>query len=577
LKSHLAQILTLAFFVLLTNNSFAQNRFGNIECDSFQVTVNESEAIVFQGEKTAVYNRAKQEFLIEFTKSSIIFFPVDNYYLVADKEQLMFYNFYCSDTLAPCIMNYQADSSIFFNTTNNGKITMSKDRFDYGVFPNFHLETEWTLFRINERHPNSAIRNKRETQPFKSVGAERLNDSLLVVINYKADYNDPTAWPLKSLQYPSDDSVFYEQETGFYYAVYPGPIPGYEYSGIYNLNGKNWLVQPTKLIEYYSSQGVLFGDAFRYSNYGIDSMNYSFVDLEGNYLFKELGSFDLFYSVDVSKIITNAGTVWSFPQFTSDDTNIGRHFNIVKEGKMALLNPEHSFHPITKFKDFIYYNVDYGYYFWLENDSIYAEINGLEYCVSQANGIMEIHPAENWESFNYTITLIENTDTLKRKIATREIGYERYYPPLKVRLEIINGDLIINDTKDNKPADETRWTSFLADNRKNYFQESIDASSIWRKTESGWIKKTQNYKSIEKIDFGFIVVQQTFYRKIGYHTGRIFSPETFSFLDNNFSPMTFNGISEFTAVSIKENSIELTTEKGCLIIDHQGKLIIKKV
>ncbi|NOQ75183.1 MAG: hypothetical protein GQ574_24430 [Crocinitomix sp.] len=577
MKRHLTQILTLALFVFLTNNSFAQNRFGDIECDSFQVTFSESEAIVFQGKKTAVYNKAKQEFLIKPTKSSVLFFPGDNYYVVADTKQLKLYNFYCTDTLAPCLLEYIVVDNILFNTTNTGKITLLKDGYSFGVFPNFRMNNEWALFQKAVRYPNSSIRNNAKVSPFKSVGIERLNDSLLVVINYKDDYHDPHATPIKSVQYPEEDSLIFDSETGFYYAIYPGPVPGYEYCGVYNLNAKNWIVQSNKLIEFYSSHGVLVGDVARHPEYGVDSVHYTFINIKGKTLFSGKAYPKLYQSEYLTSIITNSDTAMDLPNYAINGIHGSWNFRVVKNEKMAIVNPIKSFENLTQFKEFVHYNLDYGYAFWLENDSIYAELGSREYAVSQVNGIIQVCPSYTFPSLHYRVYLIEGEDTI-----TKTVGDGIYLEPLRnrgiVRLEIIDGNLIVNDYPRSVIPDLDLLQKFVDGDLESlqtthYIENSNHASSVWRKGLKGWEQQTENCRSIQKIDFGFILSKQSYYLEQNYFNDHIHNPVNYFIIDNNFQLMEFNGISQFTAIIILENTIELRSVKESILIDNQGEII----
>jgi hypothetical protein len=578
LKVPFLKILTLLFFLFLANGLNAQTRFGNVACDSFQVTVDETEAIIYQKNKTAVYNRAKQEFLIKPTESSVIFFPVDNYYLEVDKKDMMLYNFHCTDTIAPCIEEYQADSSLFFNTTSQGKITMTKDGFHYGVFPNFHLKTEWSLFRSNERYPNSAIRSDVKVNPFKSVGVERLNDSLLLIMNYKSDYRDLTDTPIKSLIYPDEDSVIFDPETGFYLALYPGPDPGYEFSGVFNLNAEKWLVPPTNLVDFCSENGFIVANVARVLEFGwVDSMCYSFMDIYGHILFKEKGYVDLKYSPVIAAIVTTTDSAIAIPEYRREHRDYSQYFQIVKDGKMSLINTARSFEPICKFKDFVHYNLPNDYFFWLENDSIYTDLNGREYAVSQKNGKIEVYPSYTFPSQCYQVHLIEGKDT-----TINTVGDGVYLKPFNgratVRIEIIDGNLIINDYDRQPNASEVTWQEYragetLRSREMVYREDSHPASSVWRKEENGWVKKTPYCKTVEKLNFGYLLMYCTYFKENSY-SQKSYTLESFTIVDNNFKPMELHGVSEFSEIKIVDNWMEFRTQDTSFYMVYQGDSLI---
>jgi hypothetical protein len=566
----IASLIILLFFASGLN---AQTRFGKIECDSFQVTVNEREAIIYQKKKAAVYNRAKQTFLIQPTESSIIYFQPNDLYLVANPKNFEVYNFRYTDTLMPCFEKYVALNQVSFSRTLNGDFYFEQDSSCFFRNNDFLNKPHWIYEPKPRPSELSRIRTEEKKYFSQSIGVERMNDSLILITNYQNDYYASNVEVIKSIQYPEDDSVILDHETGFYNAIYPPPIPGYELSGVFNLSQNNWFIQPTGFIDYHNATGILFREVLRAENGVIGSFSYSFIKIKGEPLFKQISDDDLYLFDRKAHLIADGDTILGTPNFWEHDNSPYRYFNIVKNNEMACLSLNSGYEPITKFKEFVYYNNEYGYYFWLENDSIFAEINGEEYAVSQANGIIDIQPGMIWKNFNYRINLIENGDTVNLEKVTTEIKNERNEPPLKVRIEIIDGILIINDYKDYAPTEIGKRDSFLMEFKDNYIESTYKASSVWRKEGGLWQQKTPYCKSIEKFDFCYVLTHQRCYLDGKYFWKKIYLPETFTLVDNNFNPMEFNGHSLFTNVKITENALELTTKEGNFLIDHQGQLI----
>lgn len=65
------KISCFCLFFVLFHQANAQMHFGQVECDSFHVTIDTTEAIIYKKKKSAVYNRIAQQYLIKPTKASI--------------------------------------------------------------------------------------------------------------------------------------------------------------------------------------------------------------------------------------------------------------------------------------------------------------------------------------------------------------------------------------------------------------------------------------------------------------------------------------------------------------------------
>ena len=579
MKNALLKITALLILLLAVSGIRAQLQFGDIKCDSFKVTVDETEALIYQKNKTAVYNRTKNEFLIKPTKSSILFYPVDSYYLVVNKDDMMLYNFHCVDSLMPCIEKYAGDSCVLFNTVEHDRAYLQQDDRKHSLSQNYDGNPEWA-YQPKKEKIKSNIRTIKKPSFTKEIGALRINDSLLLIQNYKCDYMDPNTYALKSLQYPGDDSLIYDPTTGFYNAIYPGPIPGYEYCGLYNLNNKRWIVAPTKHIYFYSSRGGVISDIFRVPDHNwIDSVRYSFMDIYGKFLFVNKRYVDIDYSPIIAATVTFADTAIAMPDYARNQPRNERFFQVFKDGRMAIVNPSNSIELISEYKDFVHYNVPNDFFFWLENDSIHADLNGREYAVNQTGGKIEVYCSNTFPSKNYLVYLIEGKDTIRKTVGDG-IYLKPFNDRATVSLEIIDENLIINDYDQLSKASELTWKEYRADEslwsrKMAYQEESYPASSIWKKEAGTWVKKTPYCKAVEKLNFGYLLLYHSYFKEKSY-SQKTYTLESFTFLDKNFNHMYFNGFSVFTKVEITEEWIELTTEHGSFFVDHQGQLIKNK-
>jgi hypothetical protein len=191
---------------------------------------------------------------------------------------------------------------------------------------------------------------------------------------------------------------------------------------------------------------------------------------------------------------------------------------------------------------------------------------------------MDISPI-NGTGSSYDILLIEKQDSARTIVCFDCIYFGRRESNPKIRIEIIGGNLIINDYDRYVSGDEKAWQEFInIDSQianKIYFDESQHASSIWRKEGGVWVKKTAYCKTVEKLDFGFVISYQSSYLN-WQSLEKVFALETFTIVDENFNPIEFNGHAVFTNVNITENWIELTTAEDSFLIDHQGQPITIK-
>jgi hypothetical protein len=98
------------------------------------------------------------------------------------------------------------------------------------------------------------LNNKKNAN--ENFQLSRINDSLVYIEDWSDDIR--IVEPLKSWDYPDEDSIIYDQKTGFYYAVYPPDIPGYNRSGVYDYAHQEWIITPTnRLVMAYKDKYII--------------------------------------------------------------------------------------------------------------------------------------------------------------------------------------------------------------------------------------------------------------------------------------------------------------------------------
>jgi len=106
-------------------------------------------------------------------------------------------------------------------------------------------------------------------------GIELFNDSLLYVVNHQFYSTNLYMTPLKSQQYPDEDSAVFDNVTGMYNAVYPDADNAIGRSGVYNINQQKWFVDPIYHSCKLTSEGILAEKIIRYGpEFSTDDSNF---------------------------------------------------------------------------------------------------------------------------------------------------------------------------------------------------------------------------------------------------------------------------------------------------------------
>ena len=224
-----------------------------------------------------------------------------------------------------------------------------------------------------------------ETKAVGKTGLELINDSLINVLNYNDDISDPFAMPLRSVQYPDEDSLIIDPVSGSVMTVY-GTNERYQ-SGVFNLKNKNWFIQPIQRNCNSNSKGILtesniYALSVSKSEY---LENYWFTNFQNQVVFKNR-SWESFTTEELMSYflgIEDVDTIYAAPHlmwFGDREIKVNYYYLAGKEGVQLyipkLYNYRTSYSPITPPKEFVHYNPQYEYLIWIENDTIYCEYEG---------------------------------------------------------------------------------------------------------------------------------------------------------------------------------------------------------
>lgn len=428
----------------------------------------------------------------------------------------------------------------------------------------------------------------------KSCGLQFFNDNLLYVLNYENDYNDPFVMPLKSAVYPADDSMI-GLDDGDVLTVYPGPIPGYEKSGVFNLKNNQWLVTPDYQMIHNRSNGLLLQGVERrdYGLYYKDS--YNLLQMDGTYIFQnvisgETGT-DLAPYKEVLLGENHPITYFEYPEksiyredfgYEGDFYQyIGDYFAVVTEsGDWQIQQPIKGDNiinpiPVTKPAEFVHYNPSYFYFFWMDQDSIYLEIGGGLHAASRQNGkinldIMEMEDDEEWR-----IHLISGEDTLVRTSYMFSNQPRKYTTAsffVKDDLLFINEPQLYDNITPNAYALDGYWEEYL-EGILSFKIFETETSYICQLVDGVWKKVTPYYASIQTIPFGYLVSTGSEEEMVDQENHSIVErPSSYLILDTNFKAISYLDFFDFPKAIIHPFGVQLCDEK-CFLIDNNGKML----
>lgn len=376
---------------------------------------------------------------------------------------------------------------------------------------------------------------------------EFANDSLVVLQNFSGDLISNTQYI--STLYPGEDSL--DQDGNIVYYI---ESLGLEKSGVYNLNSKNWQLEPTAKSIRETGAGFLIEYTDRSNERELyEKSVYSFVDFKGNEIFSRIDIETLFSNLEFLK--------YCFPEVDADSLfrapNGSKHHTLLKDKDAAyyavcdsgigIFEPEINYllFDVAYFKtpqEFIHVNVDYGFQFWLEGDSIFVEIDSVKKAVSRNQGKIILSKKSYSIEVDYwgdgiELQLINGSDTV---LFSNLPEGDLYTNLFRASIEV-NGDiLIVNDfsKEDNSCVECTDKDNVWYG---TYGEFETENSSVWKKVNGQWTKVSPYYAEIIPIPGGYIARTGLFREEYSYYEGRESEliamsknvPSRYFFLDSN--------------------------------------------
>ena len=446
-------------------------------------------------------------------------------------------------------------------------------------------------------YPSNTIRIHEPELLFESaLSFERISDALIIINEFKADSIDPFAGPLRSLQYPDEDSLIFDEETGFIYVTYPGPIMGYERSGVINYKTGNWLIDPIYRNCQLTDQGYLLTSVKRIPEVQYDwEFYYSFLNFDAEILFANYYTNDLLDVLSQLRLIApdDGFDTWEKILFAYekyfDDYSIESLFLTQYQNKYRVYN---SFYDdywldnefITKPADFIHYNPDFDFLYWVDNDSIFLDFESRVYSVAIENGYIEllINHVDQIQNSDYVyfspmvksleVMTSSKTDTAHYKFILSDTDLETSVA--RSSLHMSNGVLIMNDNCIFK-FKSTDDNDICNDCKPIYANSNFESenSSIWTKKDSVWTKSTTTYATIEPLPFGFVVSTPKIYQEAHENQEAIDQPKRYLLLDTNLRAISFMDFFDFEEAKVYTFGVSLKTETGQFLVNNQGKAV----
>jgi hypothetical protein len=427
----------------------------------------------------------------------------------------------------------------------------------------------------------------------KTCGLQFFNDSLLHVIHYEWEKRDLFATPLESIEYPGEDSITFDEE-GFAMASYPPDEPGFEKSGVLNMQSKNWCIAPRHEIIYKKKNGLLVESVIRdqygtrqnssFSLYNLngdvlyDKLEENIRDLETNEmnaaLFGEVAPVNYYEYPEKSIYRENYGYREGLYGFT------GEYFAVLlNTGEWQIQKPVEGMidinpYPITKPAEFVHYNPSYRYYFWMDQDSLYLEIGAGLYATARKNGKINVDIIETDDNEEWRIHIISGDDTLKHSSYLYDAKSKNY---TTASFYVKEDLLFVNEPQqyDNITPNAYYLDGFYDEMSDiNSFKNfDTETSYICQLTAGVWKKVTPYYASVEPIPFGYLVytgdeeeITDPYNYIVEKEEGR------YLILDTNFKAISYLDFYDFSAAQIHPFGVQLCMEH-CFMLDNQGKII----
>ncbi len=435
---------------------------------------------------------------------------------------------------------------------------------------------------------NRTVRNNANLPEFsRAFGLSVLNDSLMLVHNYKLDSIDPFTPPLKSLIYPDEDSMHYDGL--WWYAIYPPLIPGYSKSGVYNLFDNSWFFNPVfESIQVNDEQFLLKDNR---EDEGVSERLeplYSLYNLDRKFLFQALTYTEITANFDVKtppffnlkfipfhKQFSDKTIYPSIDPQTMRANYYAQHTDGTWEvydffpSSMAIQTQ-----PLTQAKELIHYCPIYDYFVYVEADSIFIEIKDQTHAMHSKDGFFEVEIQVFGDGFEYALRTI-GSDTLTR--ATSSLFDSTYFSGRKASYQMTDHRFIINENYrfDNRELYYGDWEIYWMDPewKHGYKRYDSETAMIWQERNGVWEIKTPYYGKIEPTKLGYLVstVSVQEFDKCTGASNTI--PGRTILLDTNFKALSFLDYFDFESGVVYEFGVSLCNVGGCFLVGNNGEIL----
>lgn len=452
------------------------------------------------------------------------------------------------------------------------------------------IDYEAFLSNENEAIPttNKIKRSNEAESLFRGCGLSIFNDSLIKILNFNADSLDRDAPPLASFQFPDEDSIVINPWGGWD-NVYPPPIPGYDNTGVFNVNKKSWFIEPIfHDISFYNNQFLMMNVLDDEGQLLSDGDIYSLLNPEQILVFVELTLKEIWSNYSLYEpFLINEKEVKLKKPLSKQTIYSADKEKPLRKGYYAQRNDglyevydinldwiKFTIEPVSAPKELVHYNVDLDYLVYVENDSIHLEWKDTTYSVSSAQGSIEIGISRDGEEQYSFVILREGED--------EETQYNLPLDPSfifvkNISFKMIENRFIINENMFSDNLNmyyfdvEMYWEEIP---KKSYQSTETETSVIWEKNKDQWKIISPFYASIEICQFGYIVstgeqkqmnTRQDIIEEI--------KPRRWIFLDQDLKPMSFYDYFDFDQIIVHDFGIALSTQTGWFLISNEGIVI----
>ena len=407
------------------------------------------------------------------------------------------------------------------------------------------------------------------------------NDSFVVYNDYCPDI--PSPYSLMSVW--GEDSLDVNGNV-----VYGPTEPGFEQSGVYDINKQKWLV-------FSSVQNVnALGAGFLVRNVGrntttnlIDATYYSCIDFNGEEKFRNKSAQEIIDNPDYLKLLVQNYTTDSIFEapggmYKHVQLQVNSTYYFRTGTKFGIFSPQVFTDVIslqwqTDAKDFVHANHDVDFEYWIENDSIYLRTRHRT--IAEPFGDLKIIYLQNlYDESDYDLSSNADSSYMNYNVMNNIDA-----PYAFSSLEIIGDYLIIND---QQITDLSCYECF-ADYDGYYNQQFIfqtENSTVWKYTGKGWSKVAPYYASIEPIGNGTFIVSTGYYQKIlllyqgttAHNFGAdIDIDERYLLLDSNLVAKNFVDYYDFNLIQDLGFGYKICLDEGCFFMTYSFQILTDAV